>query len=308
MRWDLAYRVADAYYDLYLLERSIDITRDNRDLLIYLEQTIRKAYETGNAPYADLVRSQVEIGKLENDLESLIESRGALKERLNRLLHRPGTAELPKPRANADPQTLQPETVLRERLSDAAPDRSVLEAELQVAEERVRLADVEDRPDWRVGLAYFPTGSAINPATPGSGDDPVLASVSFKLPIGRKKYVAAERAAAARRSATLAELDSTDDRLQSALASALYRFRNADREIGLYRGTLLPKAEQSFEASEAGFRTGAVTVRDLVDAQQILLQFELSYERALSERGRAIAALERLVGGAVVIEAPGGTP
>jgi outer membrane protein TolC len=300
LRFHIGFGITDAYAELYVASRSLQITRDNRDLLVYLEQAIRKAYETGGATYADLIRTQVEIGRLENELGGLADLERAAAATLNSLLHRESGAPLPKPAIHAEPVVLQSEEELRGRLETASPSLKLIDAHLARDERLIELADLDDKLDWTVSLSYFPTGSAVRPGTPDSGDDPVYAGVSLSLPIGRAKYRAAEREADERRRATLARRLSAEDELSDRFARALYRFRNADRELRLYGDTLLPKAEQAFEASVSGFRTGTVGVLDLVDAQRALLQFELAYERALGERLRAVAELKMLVGGEVV--------
>ncbi|GAH83671.1 unnamed protein product, partial [marine sediment metagenome] len=84
--------------------------------------------------------------------------------------------------------------------------------------------------------------------------------------------------------------------LNAELALAVFRFRDAERKIDLYRDTLLPKARQSVKATEASFRAGGGTFLDLIDTQRILLEFELAYERALASRMQRLAELEKLVG------------
>jgi outer membrane protein TolC len=295
-RRELAFRVADAYYDLYMLARSIEITRDNRDILIYVEQVVRKAYETGNAPYADLIRSQVEIGKLENDLRSLSDQRRAAKAHLNTLLHRDVQAPLPSPAVTDAPVTLRPAEEMREAVVKQAPEANVLETRLEGESQRVKLAQIEDRLDWNLSLSYVPIGAAAIPNLPDSGRDAVLAGVSIRLPVWGKKYRAAEREALEREAAIVEARSEIEDRLSDRLERLLYRFENADREIRLYRDTLIPKSEQSLEASQTGLRTGSVSVLDLVDTTRVMLQFQLAYERAVTERARATAELRYLFG------------
>ena len=66
---------------------------------------------------------------------------------------------------------------------------------------------------------------------------------------------------------------------------------------------MLPCREDALEATEGAFRAGTAGFSDLVDAQRTWLEFELSYQRALADRGKALARLEMLVGR----EAPFGT-
>ena len=52
---------------------------------------------------------------------------------------------------------------------------------------------------------------------------------------------------------------------------------------------------------QAGLRTANVGVLDLVDTTRVLLQFQLAYERAVTERARAAAELRYLFGDDVTI-------
>lgn len=300
-RRELGFRVADAYYELYLLARSIEITRDNRDILIYVEQVVRKAYETGNAPYADLIRSQVEIGKLENDLLSLNDQQRAAAAHLNTLLHRDVDAPLPAPLVTDAPVILRSADELRDIVVNEAPEVRVLDSRLDGEAQRIRLAEIDDRLDWNLSLSYVPIGSAAIADLPDSGRDAVFAGVSIRLPVWGKKYRAAEREAHEREAAIRAARSEVGDRLSDRLERLLYRFENADREIRLYRDTLIPKSEQSLQASQAGLRTANVGVLDLVDTTRVLLQFQLAYERAVTERARAAAELRYLFGEDVTI-------
>jgi outer membrane protein TolC len=77
---------------------------------------------------------------------------------------------------------------------------------------------------------------------------------------------------------------------------ALYKYRDSQRKIGLYRDTLLPKAVESVKANEASFRAGKSTFLDLIDTQRVMLEFELAFERALSNRVQSQAHIEMLLG------------
>jgi outer membrane protein TolC len=296
----LAFEVSQAYLDHYYLIRSIQLTRANRDILVYLEQTIGKAYETGKAAYADLIRTQVEIGTLENELLGATDRLVSSEQRMNSLLHRTAGSELPPPWVPAGAIHLLPQAELRRLLAENAPTLAEYAARLDEDERRIRLEQVEGRSDWSVFVSYLPTGPAVDSTLPDSGRDAVYAGVTLNLPVWRKKINAAESRAREMRAATLADRRSMEDVLEDRLERALYAFRNSDREVALYRDTLLPKAEQAFQASETGFRTGSVTVLDLVDAQRVLLQFQLAFEKALCERMRSVAELRMLVGTEIV--------
>jgi outer membrane protein TolC len=74
--------------------------------------------------------------------------------------------------------------------------------------------------------------------------------------------------------------------------------------MDLYGDTLLPKARESLKATEAAFRAGRASFTDLVDAERVLLEFQLSQERALASYAQRLAELEMLVGSAIPRTAP----
>jgi outer membrane protein TolC len=78
---------------------------------------------------------------------------------------------------------------------------------------------------------------------------------------------------------------------------ALYRFRDAERKIGLYRDTLIPQAKTGLNVAEESYEAGKTDFLSLIDAQRLLLEFELSYERARASREQHLAEIEMLVGG-----------
>lgn len=299
-RFVLEADVTTAYVELHRRSRAIEITRDNRDLVVYLEGVVRKAYENGAATYADLIRIQVEIGRLENDLRSLEDGRRPARAALNALLHRRPDAPLPDPVLPEPPSPLLPEDLIRARTVEFAPALREREAGFAVNDRAVVAADLLRRPDWTVSVDWIPTGPALDPSTPGSGSDAWLVGVMVDLPFGAAKYDAAARAARARRSEAAFAREAVTDDLGRRVEELLYEVRNADREMRLYRDTLVPKARQSLAASDTGFRAGTVSVSDLVEAQQVLLQFELAHEDARADRAAAVARLRATVGDEVV--------
>jgi outer membrane protein TolC len=64
----------------------------------------------------------------------------------------------------------------------------------------------------------------------------------------------------------------------------------------LYRTTVLPQAEESITAAQAGYRTGRTSFLDLIEADRALRGFQLAYWRALVERESRLAEVEQVVG------------
>ncbi|MEM7234086.1 MAG: TolC family protein, partial [Planctomycetota bacterium] len=89
--------VRSAYADYYVLGQSISLSKETLELLGDLEEVARQKYASGAKNHPDVIRLQVEIVSIENQLASLNDRRAPLRARLNYLLSRPGHADLPWP-------------------------------------------------------------------------------------------------------------------------------------------------------------------------------------------------------------------
>jgi outer membrane protein TolC len=156
----------------------------------------------------------------------------------------------------------------------------------------VELAKKDFWPDLGVGVGYMNQVQSMI----GSDDHAVVGMVSITLPIWREKYAAGVREAELRREAAVKDKADRENRLAADLKMALYELRDAHRKINLYRDTLIPKAKESLQATEAAFRTGSANFVDLVDGQRMLLEFQLMDERALVDHAEHLAQIEMLVG------------
>ena len=119
---------------------------------------------------------------------------------------------------------------------------------------------------------------------------------SINLPIWRKKYHSAVREAQTLEKSSAEALAARENNLIAELERALYNFRDSERKIELFKNTLIPKAKQSLNVSTQAFEAGKADFLNLVDAQRTLLEFELLYEQALSNRASHYAYIEMLIG------------
>jgi outer membrane protein TolC len=291
----LFYEVKKAYAEYYFLGKSIAITNDNLELLKYLEEVARESYRAGEAKHSDVVLAQVEMGKLEDRLETLRDLRRPRAAALNVSLGRPADSPLPQPKYLPEEKINLAGKELINGLFENNPDLKALAHRVEKQKKSVALAKKEFYPDFTLGVSYIDTGSSVM-STSDSGKDPFIAMVGLSLPIWRQKYSAAVREA--RNRVRSAELSLSDKQysLQNEIKDAVFGVKDARRKIQLYRDTLIPKAEESLKVTQTGFRTGEVDFLDLLDAQRTLLDFQLTVERARANHMKQLARLEKLAG------------
>jgi cobalt-zinc-cadmium efflux system outer membrane protein len=299
-KWKLFRMVKDAYYEYYYLGRQIGVVRDQRQVLQHMEEALRTRYSASEAGYSDVIRAQVELGKMDNDLRTLVDLQGPVAARLNSLLNRPPDAVVPWPAETAPEDLRIAEDEALQRFRQSNPELAALEHEIAAGQRGVELAQRDYYPDVTVGLEFI-EASRKGQFGMGPGEkDPLVAMVSVNLPVWREKLRAGVRGAEARHREAMYARRDMENQLAAEIKMVLYQLRDADRRIDLYRDTLVPKGEQSVRASQTAFLAGTGTFLDVLDAVRILLEFELQYQRALADRGMSMGRLEELLGTPIV--------
>ncbi len=292
----LFYEVKNTYYEYYYLARAIDLTKENIKLLQYIEEIARTRYATGIGSFSNITKTQMELGKLRDRLEALKDLRDPVVSKLNAALNRPPKAQLPWPHeAPTDSLTLS-EDKLTQWLKKQNPELKLKNFLASKEKIRIALAKKNYFPDITLGVQWIETDKALKSNTKDSGKDPVIAMFSLNLPIWRGKYEAARREAEAKLLAVQRERKQKENSLIADLRMALYKYRDAERKIHLYKDVLLPKADQTLRSNLQAFETGTGSFLDLLDTQRTLLEFQLLYERAIADRAQGLSRIEAIVG------------
>ena len=306
--------VKRAYYEIWFLDRALEVVRTNEELLSDFVTVTATRYGVGTGGQPDVLKAQVERTRMGDELLDLGRRRTAAVAELNALLDRPSRTPVSSPSLPADveraavplPGAEIPFTAIA--LSETAdrggpiPDLATLQRAAEQSNPRLRAlaARIEaGRAAARLAaLAAFPDFDLMVGYGQRSGrEDMASVSVSVQLPLfkARKQDALAQAADAdvaaleAERVALVNEVRSDVAGLQAAL------LRTRDR-VALMREGVLPQARASLESASAGYRVASVDFLTLVDNQATLFRHELDYFDLLAGFARDLAALEQVVG------------
>jgi cobalt-zinc-cadmium efflux system outer membrane protein len=298
-RAQLFFDLKKAYFEYTFLYRAITVTEENIRLLDHLEAVARSKFKAG-ASQAGVIKAQVELGKLDDRLKSLRDLRGPLMSRLNAALNRPHDAELAWPERVQRSDVVIDEAALFERLARTNPELGALESQIGKADHAIALAKKAYYPDLAFGLDYVATDDALMADSADSGKDPIVAMVTLDIPLWRGAYKAGVTEARLGREAAENLRVDYGNRVDAELTLALYRVRDAERKVDLYQDTLVPQADQALKIAEEVYRSGKGNFLDLIDAERLLLEFQLAAERAFADREIALAEIEKLIGEPII--------
>ena len=305
---DVIAQLKTAVFELAFLDQSIAVTSSHLELLSTWEEAAQGRYAAGRGKYSDLIKAQVELGKLANRLAELQERRAPLTATVNAALDRAPEAPLvlaplPQP-AVLDLQ----EQDLAALLVRNNPRLQAWRYRSEAARRGADLAGRQGLPSFTVGLNLIQTGPARMDGVMDSGKDALMATVGITVPLWRGKYGAAESEAAGRLLAADASGRQTLNTLRTALTLALFKYRDAARQLDLYGATLLPKGRQALDAVQAAFSAGEGGFLDLIDAQRLLLEFELARMRAGIDLSIQQAEIENLIAAPLVTRSTAAQP
>jgi outer membrane protein, heavy metal efflux system len=292
---DLVLHAKTAYYDLYRVDRSREILTVQLQLLDPIVKTAQSRYESGKANQQDVLKAQVATTEIQNRLLDLTQQRKTALARLNALRNvAPGT-EL-----NVSPTLETAPLPSREQAFEIAQQyRQELQAAgvaIQRDEIALNLAKKDRWPDFTFGVDYTQINPNIYQNPPDNGQDAVQGFVSINIPLWFGKLRAERREAEERLEASRAAEANAKTMVSADVQEAWFRAQVSRDQLTLYETSLLPRAEQTFDASRAGYETAKVSFIDLLDSERALLSFRLGQVMSETDFANAMALLERTVG------------
>jgi outer membrane protein TolC len=280
-------RLKVAYYEWLRVNKAIELTRKHSDLLSRFEEIARNRYRVGKGLQQDVLKAQLEVSTLEQELVMLDEKRQRAEAEIASLLATP-TISI---RAPGEIQASSLPISLDELLKTTA-DSPHVRAEQKMVDARAVGIDrsrKDFRPDFDVNFQWLHTGSNF--------PDYYMATVGVKIPIyyARKQRYALEE--------SYSRLTEAKQNYRTAQQQAIYQVKDqylsiqsSERILNLYRTTLVPQAQLTVDSSASAYEVGNIDFLSLVSNLTNLISLERQYYDELARHEEAIARLEPVVG------------
>ena len=290
--------VRSSWWQLYFLDRSLEIVDSNQDLLRQFIEVAKTKYEVGDGLQQDVLLAQLELSKLIDQKIKLRAVRRNQAIQLNVLMDAPpNDAVVLPPKVSMDMPEITDENILYERAENVRPLLKQKENDIHAAQSRLELARKEYYPDFKLGVAYG-NRSGDNPLPlGGSRSDFLSVMFSFNLPIYSKRKL--QRAVSQRSLELQKRRHSLRDEwgvVRSEISSATTDYLEAKELFALFEGGIIPQARQTVSSMLAGYQVNEVDFLNLVGSQVTLLNYEVQYWKALTKANQALARLDAAVG------------
>ncbi len=291
LRWELRARAAMSFYEIYQLDRTIEVSAETRELLRDITTTARTMYSVGQGRQADVLRAQVEIDRMSEEIARMRAMREAAAARLNALLDRPAETPIATPALPRFPRELAGADSLERQALAGRPMLAAGALEIEAAAAAQQRARREIWPDLQLGAVY-----GQRPMVGGT-DRMVSLMVGFSVPIraGRRQLQMRRETEAMRLSAE-AELRAMQADTRGRLGEITAAVRRTRSLRELYVTTILPQAEATVSSALSAYQAGDVDLPMLLDARMTVNRYRQQLIQLDAEEGAALAELEMLLG------------
>jgi outer membrane protein TolC len=243
---------------------------------------------------ADLYRIQIEIGDLENNIESLKNLVKTLTVRFNTYLNRPVMMNV------SLPDTLKPElfsismTSVTDSMLTNNPMLGMLKYEQQSLDARNRMVTAMGYPMVGLGVNYSLISKSEMSTSSMNGKDMIMPMVTVTLPIYRKKYTAMKSETELLKIASLQSYVATSNSLQTEFYEAVQLYKDAVRRQKLYADQS-QLADNSLSILLKSFSSSGASLTDILRIRQQTLDYKFKQVEAVADYNTAVAWLKRLM-------------
>ena len=293
----LYYEIKSAYFELYFIEKSIDISLENIEILNKLLQLTITKIESGSSSIVDDYRVEMELNDIENQLALLRDSQHEYRIKFNRLLNVPDDSFVSIPDSLWQADLFYSREVLLDSIEVNNHEVKQIEHRISAWENKETAAHKAYSPNILLGFDYTFVGEYDNPALSESqnGKDAMFALVGISIPLYGKKYNGLIRESTLQMEKEGFAKEDKINRLNIVFEGAYKNYNDGLRRLKLFQR----QYELASRTLNILIEKYAVDGRNFIEVLRIqrkLLSYDLNLDKARADVNAAVAFVDYLSG------------
>ncbi len=287
---DIVSRVKSAYSELSLIYKTIEINKENKNILAQLSKTATTRYGADQGTQADALKAQVELARVDNELIMLEQKRLTAQAKINVLLNRDPRADFGIPLAEP---TIKFNRTLDDfyRLTlDNNPELKAYRYAIDRGKAAYDLSLNEFLPDFTVRFKQM-----VNKGRAESGSWAGMVGVTIPLWFFEKQSFGVKEMKSDL-AMVKAEYKGKENSVLFEVNDAYARAVANKKLVELYETAFIPQAQETVSVAIKGYESGKSDFLTVLDSQRMLINFKLDHYKAILDLRIALADLERIVG------------
>lgn len=292
----LFFDVKTAYYDLYVLNAATSITEENIRFLETYRQLANVKLESGKGSAVDILRVEMDLAELENQLKLLEDSQEPIYARFREMLNLDTLSNIRIPDTLSRKGLDESKMALFDSIRVNNPRLKQIDHEITSLEKEMDVAQKMGLPSFSLGLSYTFISPRNDMELPDNGKDAfIFPQVGVRIPLYRNRYQSMIREKEYLKNAKIEERESKEDRLNTDLEKVWRDYLDASRRIDLYIH-LADLANQSLDLLVTRYTTAGTDFEEILRMDRQLLRYELELEKARAEQNTHAAYINYLTG------------
>jgi outer membrane protein TolC len=240
-----------------------------------------------------ILQIRLQIKELESTLQQLEANKEVLRYQFQQLLNRPMEADLVLPTTWERAQLPLAKQDYLEKIKESNPMLGMFASEQMAFTQQAKMAKLEGKPMLGAGVNYMAFTSRLENGMPMGGEDMVMPMVTLSLPIYRKKISSKIKQADYLKNGAAMQQEETTNQLTLQWASAFRDWEESERLLNLYEAQVA-LVEQQLQVMETTFAGGNLSLAEVLQTQQLLLDYRSKKLNALYQQHQSLAQLDAL--------------
>lgn len=289
---ELTRMVKETWYQIWAVDKSLEIIDKNLKIMADFVTIAESKYSVGQGVQQDIYKAGLEKSKMLDMQINLRQQRKSLEANLNYLLYRPGNTPVGTVADFALPQLSLSAEQLNQAALERRPQIKSLASLTSKGQASHLLAQKEFYPDFNLSFEYMFREAAMS----DPGYDMFTVGVTFNLPFQRERRHAMLAEATSETSMATEELNALKNTISYSISDTLAQMDRRRKLVELYKGGIIPQAEQSLESAVISYRVNKVDFLTLLDGRLNLFNYERELYESQAEYMMKFAQLEAAVG------------
>lgn len=293
---NLFFEVKTAYYNYYFIEKAIEITKENIQILEVFKRLSLVKIEAGKASIVDELRVELELNDLNNQLALLSDTEQMLQVKFNNLLNVETSASIEVPDTLwQDELPLDKQAVL-DSIYSTNHELKSMDHRLNAFANQEVVAKKEGLPMFTIGVDYtIIKKNPLSTVADNGKDAFMFPSIGIKIPLYRNKYKSLIKEAKYLQEAEQSKKEDKKNTLSTVYENTHKDYSDSDRRI-LLNEKQSGIAKKVLDVLMTSYSTDSKDFEEVLRIERQLLKYELEYQKALTDKNAAVAFVEYLIG------------
>ena len=241
-----------------------------------------------------ILQIRLQIKELESILQQLLANKEVIQYQFQQLLNRPMEANLVLPAVWEKAQLTLAKQDYLENIKESNPMLAMYASEQMAFSQQAKMAKLEGKPMLGAGVNYMTFTSRLESGMPMGGQDMVMPMVTMSLPIYRKKIASKIKQADYLKNGAMMQQEEMANQLTLQWASAFRDWEESERLLSLYDAQVT-LVEQQLQVMETTYSSGNLSLSDVIQTQQLLLDYRRKKLNTLYQQHQSLAELDALL-------------